>query len=283
MIRLVTVIGHGVNLLPHFIKHYQQYVDEINIVVYESEKYPSLGDEVKEIIDKYEKVQILRVHKDRIFDWEKVTLLYNFAKSKHPDDWWVVADIDEFHLYPHNNLRQMIKNCDEFGWDIVRGGFIDRIGEDGEFVELNQTDDIFFQYPHAGFFRYPMSKANPNKICVMKGYVELTSGQHYAKIDGHTTWKWQGWNHPLICPHSTIQVHHFKWDKTSIDRIREVAEIGESYAYSSEYKLMFDELRRTKFKIDLTKNNYMFELFLKIPDYNIYQNWNKLIKKIKSI
>ena len=37
-----------------------------------------------------------------------------------------------------------------------------------------------------------------------KGYVELTSGQHYAKIDGYTTWKWQGWNHPLINPHTFV-------------------------------------------------------------------------------
>jgi hypothetical protein len=283
MIRLVTVIGHGVNLLPHFIYHYENYVDEINIVVYESEKYPSLGDEVKKIVDNHSNVNIVKIHQDRIFDWEKVTMLYNYITNKHPNDWWVIADIDEFHLYPHNNLRQMINNCDEFGWEVVRGGFVDRIGEEGEFVELNQTDSIWFQYPHAGFFRYPMSKANPNKICVMKGHIELTSGQHYAKIDGHTTWKWQGWDHPLINPHSTVQVHHFKWDKTSIDRIREVAELRQSYAYSDEYKLMFEELRRTKFKIDLTKNNYMFELFLKMPDYNIYQNWNKLIKKIKSI
>ena len=50
MIRLVTVIGHGTNLLRHFIHHYQQQVDEINIVVYETDMFPLLGNEVKEII-----------------------------------------------------------------------------------------------------------------------------------------------------------------------------------------------------------------------------------------
>ena len=49
MIRLVTVIGHGTNLLPHFINHYQKYVDEINIAVYETDTYPSLVNEIKEI------------------------------------------------------------------------------------------------------------------------------------------------------------------------------------------------------------------------------------------
>ena len=32
MVRLITVVGHGVNLLPHFIKHYKRYVDEIDII-----------------------------------------------------------------------------------------------------------------------------------------------------------------------------------------------------------------------------------------------------------
>jgi site-specific DNA-cytosine methylase len=51
MIRLVTVIGHGVELLPHFIEHYERYVDEIQIVVYETDSTSSLGEDVKNIIE----------------------------------------------------------------------------------------------------------------------------------------------------------------------------------------------------------------------------------------
>ena len=50
MVKLITVIGHGVNLLPHFIEHYQKHVDEINIAIYETELYPNLNEEVIEII-----------------------------------------------------------------------------------------------------------------------------------------------------------------------------------------------------------------------------------------
>ena len=46
MIRLVTVIGHGVELLPHFISHYTKYVDEICIVTYNSDLHPNIDDEV---------------------------------------------------------------------------------------------------------------------------------------------------------------------------------------------------------------------------------------------
>jgi hypothetical protein len=285
MAKLITVIGHGINLLPHFIEHYQKQVDEINIAVYETELYPNLTEEITEVIKNYEKVKIVITIQDRIFDWEKVTHLYNFIKSKNKNEWYVIADIDEFHLYPNNSLHKLIYDCQENSWDIVRGGFIDRIGRGGKFSELEIDKTIWDQFPNAGFFRYPLSNACPNKICVMKGYVDITSGQHYAKINDQTTWRWQGWNHPLIAPVEThsVQVHHFKWDSTSIERILNVSNINEEYAFSSEYFQMYKELKKTNFKIDLTNPDFMFQLGLTEPDYNGYGNWNKLIKKIISI
>lgn len=280
MIKLVTVIGHGVNLLPHFIQHYNQYVDEISVVIYETEQFPTISNEVKEVIKDYENIRIVKTHKDRVFDWEKVTKLYNYVTKRQPNQWWVVADIDEFHLYPNNNLKEIIDRCDDNGWEIVRGGFIDRIGPNGEFSKLEPNTQIFEQFPNAGFFRYPLSNACPNKICLKKGYIELTSGQHYANIKGHTTWKWQGWNHPLINPFDTVQVHHFKWDSTSIERIKSVADINQDYAYSNEYKVMYDELRKTKFKINLNEKRFMFEEGTCYPKYEDYKSWNKLIKQI---
>lgn len=282
MIRLVTVIGHGVELLPHFIKHYITQVDEINIVVYESDATPNLKSEVESLILEYENVKVVKNIKDRVFDWEKVTQLYNLITNKHPNGWWVVADIDEFQVYEFG-IHNTVFDCERNGWNLVRGGFIDRIGPNGEMVEIQDDVSIWEQFPNAGFFRYPMSNANPNKICLMKGYVELTNGQHYAKIDGHTTWKWQGWNHPLINPHNTVQVHHFKWDKTAGERVRAVANVNQPYAYSEEYRIMYRQLAKTRFKLNLDDDEYMFELGLDKPDYSGYKNWNKLIKKIISI
>jgi hypothetical protein len=285
MIKLLTVIGHGTSLLPHFIEHYQKQVDEILIAVYETELYPSLSDEVLEIIKNYDNVNITITIKERLYDWEKVTQLYNFIKMKSKSDWFVISDIDEFHLYPNNDLRGLVNDCEKNNWDIVRGGFIDRIGIGGEFPELKDDESIWRQFPNAGFFRYPMSKACPNKICIMKGYVDVTSGQHYAKIEDQTTWRWQGWSHPLIAPiesHS-VQVHHFKWDSTSIERVLNVANLNEDYAFSNEYFKMYIELKKTNFKIDLINPEYMFELGLTKPEFSCYKSWNKLIKKIVSV
>jgi hypothetical protein len=139
--------------------------------------------------------------------------------------------------------------------------------------------------PYMGFFRYPMSRACPNKICVMKGYVELTHGQHYARIDGQTTWKWQGWSHPLIAPYEkySVQVHHFKWDKTSIERLVSVAQINKEYSYSDEYLTMFKSLKKNNFKIDIKNPEYFFEKSINFYTFNEYKQWNKLLRKIVSI
>jgi hypothetical protein len=282
MIRLVTVTGSRTTTLKHMLNHYKDMVDEMYIVVYDWEEQSNLS-EVQSIVSQFPNAKIVKVVVEELYNWEKVTKLYNEVKSTHPNDWWVISDDDEFHVYP-DSLQSIISNCDTNGWEMVRGGFIDRIGEDGEMVELLDTDDIFEKFPYAGFFRHPLSGANPNKICLVKGNIEITNGQHYAKIDGHTTWRWQGWNHPLIAPIKkiSVQVHHFKWDSTCAGRIRHVANQNKDYSYSEEYRVMYRALSKYRFKLPLDDKQFGFELS---PTYHYlgYSKWKQLINKIISI
>lgn len=279
MIRLVTVTGSRTNTLWHMLSYYKDRVDEIYVVVYEWDGF-STYDDVLAITKQFPNVRIVdRVVAEK-YNWEMVTTLYNKTKMLHPNDWWVVADDDEFHKYS-KDLYEIVSDCNENGWELVRGGFIDRIGENGTFPKIDNDEDIFKQFPLAGFFRYPLSGACPNKICILKGHIELTPGQHYAKIDGHTTWKWQGWNHPLIAPvdEYNVQVHHFKWDSTCIERIKAVADIKQLYSYSDEYKKMYQALRSNNFEIDITDSRFMIEH----AGFWGYNQWNKLFKIILSI
>jgi len=278
-IRLVTVTGSRTDTLWHMLNHYKDLVDEMYVVVYEWEG-SSTYNEVLKITKQFDKAKIIeRVTKEK-FNWEYVTQLYNETKMLFPDDWWVVSDDDEFHIYS-KPLNEIILDCEKNGWELVRGGFIDRIGQTGDFPKINKKENIFEQFPVAAFFRYPMSGACPNKICIMKGHIEITPGQHYAKIDGQTTWKWQGWNHPLIAPVNdyNVQVHHFKWDSTCVERIKQVADIKKDYSFSDEYLKMYQSLRSNNFEIDVTNNEYMFEYIGK----NEYKQWNKLFKKIIAV
>lgn len=278
-IRLVTVTGSRTDTLWHMLNHYKDLVDEMYVVVYEWEG-SSTYNEVLKITKEFDKAQIIKRATKEKFNWEYVTQLYNETKMLFPNDWWVVSDDDEFHIYS-NSLQEIILDCERNGWELVRGGFIDRIGQVGDFPKINKRENIFEQFPVAGFFRYPMSGACPNKVCIMKGYIEITPGQHYAKIDGHTTWRWQGWNHPLIAPidEYSVQVHHFKWDSTCIERIKQVADIKKEYASSTEYLKMYQALRSNNFEIDITNTEYMFEYV----GTNDYKQWSKLLKKIISI
>jgi hypothetical protein len=250
------------------------------VVVYEWEG-KNIYNEVSKIVKEFDKAKIVeRVTKEK-FNWEYVTQLYNETKMLFPNDWWIVSDDDEFHIYS-KPLQEIILDCERNGWELVRGGFIDRIGQIGDFPKINKKENIFEQFPVAGFFRYPMSGACPNKVCIMKGYVEITPGQHYAKIDGQTTWRWQGWNHPLIAPidEYNVQVHHCKWDSTCVERIKQVADIKKDYSFSEEYLKMYQALRSNNFEVDVTNEKYMFEY---IGNEFSYKQWNKLLKKIVSI
>jgi hypothetical protein len=80
-----------------------------------------------------------------------------------------------------------------------------------------------------------------------------------------------------------VQVHHFKWDKTCIDRIKSVADVKQEYAYSNEYATMYHSLRKSKFKIDVNHKDFMIEHSYGEPEFKRYKQWNKLIKKIISI
>ena len=278
-IRLVTVTGSRTDTLWHMLNHYRDLVDEMYVVVYEWEG-SSTYNEVLKITKQFEKAKIVeRVTKEK-FNWEYVTELYNETKMLFSNDWWVVSDDDEFHIYS-KPLQEIILDCERNGWELVRGGFIDRVGQTGDFPKINKKENIFEQFPVAGFFRHPMSGACPNKVCIMKGHIEITPGQHYAKLNGQTTWRWQGWNHPLIAPidEYNVQVHHFKWDSTCVERIKQVADIKKDYASSDEYLKMYQTLRSNNFEIDVTNEEYMFEYV----GNNDYKQWDKLFKKIVSI
>lgn len=284
-IRLVTVTGSRTDTLEYMINHYWDMVDELHIVVYDTKN--NQYENVKEITEKYKQKVFLYKHDDeQEYNWETVTALYNEVKNQYPDDWWIISDDDEFHVYS-KPLKEIINDCEQNNWSIVRGGFIDRIGQEGIFKKIKPFSDkenLFSQFPYAGFFRYPMSKACPNKICLVKGNIEITPGQHYAKIEGHTTWRWQGWQHPYIAPVNeyNVQVHHFKWDETVVDRIKKVADIRKDYAYSDEYFKMYQALRINNFQLDLLNELYGFE-YCPVANYESYKAWKKLFNKIISI
>ena len=281
-INLVTVVGHNITMLPHMINHYKDLVDEIYVVVYQQTKDDGILDKIKKLgITPY------KVVTEPKFNWEKVTELYNLVKKTKPNEWWGVSDDDEFHVYP-KPLQEMINDCEENGYEFITGGFIDRIGEDGIFPKVNKKTNIWKTFPNAGFFRYPLSQACPNKCCVMKGRVEVTHGQHYGIIKGKHIWGKENLNHPLRYPpgrgEGFIQVHHFKWDSTVLERLKEVSRTKKVYTFWKEYQKMYNAIKDSNWKIDISKKEFFIERLQKNPsEHWEYTKWNRLLKKIIAV
>ena len=283
-LNLVTVVGHNITMLPHMLEYYQQFVEKKNIfiVVYRQDENDGILEQIENL--GWTPYKVVTEPK---FHWEKVTELYNEVKMTKPNDWWIVSDDDEIQIYP-KPIEEMIDECEIKGWEFITGGFLDRIGEDGSFPIVDSKTNIWEVFPYSGFFRYPLSGSCPNKVCVMKGKIQITNGQHYAHIDGKDVWGEEGVHHPLRYPpgrgEGFVQVHHFKWDSTVLERLKEVSETEEDYTFWKEYKKMYEAIRDSDWKININEPTFGLERQIPIENEHWdYQYWNRLTKGILKI
>ena len=276
MLNLVTVVGENTHILPHMLKHYEDQIDKAYVCVYRQSEDDGIVEEVREL-----GIEPFGVFTEPKYNWNRVTEIYNMVKSTKPNDWWIVADDDELQVYPEP-IEDIIEKCEKYGYDFVTGGFLDRIGIDGTFPKVTRETDIHRAFPNAGFFRYPMSKACPNKVTLMKGHQEVTPGQHYAQFpDGTNSW---GTEHPKRMPVNDcfVQVHHFKWDETCVERIKKVADNKQEYSFSDEYMVMYNAIKDSGWKINIENPEYKVEELREFSyiEYMDYPHWNILKNKI---
>jgi hypothetical protein len=279
MINLVTVVGENTHILPHMLKHYEDVIDKAYVAVYRQSDDDGILEEIEEL-----GIEPFMVFTEPKYNWERVTEIYNTIKQTKPNDWWIVSDDDELQVYPEP-IEDIVKNCERYGYDFVTGGFLDRIGIDGTFPEVTRDTNLHKAFPLAGFFRHPMSKACPNKVTLMKGFQDISSGQHYASFkDGTNSW---GKGHPRRMPINEVftQVHHFKWDSTCVERIKKVADNKKDYSYSEEYRVMYEALKKNNFKIDTTNLKFLVEELKEFSyiKYMDYPHWDTLKNKIVTI
>ena len=128
------------------INHYKDIVDEIFVVVYRQHELDGILDQVVNL-----GIKPYKVVTEPKFNWERVTQLYNEVKQTKPNEWWVVSDDDELHVYP-KDIREMIQECEENGWEFITGGFLDRIGERGEFPLVTKETNIWESFPLCRIF-----------------------------------------------------------------------------------------------------------------------------------
>src|SRR6056300_617054 len=240
---LVTVCGHNTTMLYHMLRHYQPTVKHFYVNIYANYEDDPIIEEATSICRELG-IEPHKVWIEEPFNWDKVTEIYNETISLKSDEWW--------------------------------------IGEDGNFPKITKESNVWEEMPNAGFFRYPLSFAEPNKATLLKGTQRVVSGQHFIQFDdGTTSW---GTEHPLCYPieKNFTQVHHFKWDYSVLQRLKEVSSSKLHEAFSHEYKMMLDSIKERDYKLDLNNREFMFERVEK-PIYTNYRKWKPLTKKILKI
>ncbi|MCX2926052.1 glycosyltransferase family 2 protein [Streptomyces sp. NEAU-W12] len=217
------MVGGDISLLPYSLAHYRDMgVESFHVIRHvESRDDPSLLPST--VVMRNAGIDFVDIC---VSPWHEDlnAALIRKEMSAHPDDWWIVADLDEFHVYDRP-VADVVAYCEQHGFDFVEGAFLDRVSAEGCLTgpALPGHTPLWRQYPLAGLLTFHLLGGRPTKVTLARGSVELDLGQHYA---------WTGRGVPVREIYA--QVHHFKW--TASARRRLVRRVG---AYSSgEWRLL---------------------------------------------
>jgi hypothetical protein len=219
-LRLASVVGSDTSLLSSFLSHYSGLgVEEFSIVRHVDPRGDQdIGSSAAVMSDAG-----LRFHDVARTPWDEGLnrRLIRELMAGHPDDWWIVADLDEFQCYDQP-LVAVVDLCERSGHDYVEGAFLDRVALDGALTgpDARPLDE---QYPLAGSLTNPLMGGKPVKVTLARGDVVLDYGQHRALA-----------GRPVPAEEVYAQVHHFKWTGSVLERL---ARRFEAYT-SGEWRLL---------------------------------------------
>ncbi len=210
-VHLVTVVGSHVELLPHTLSHYTELgVDSLMVCVHLDEYCDPLYSAVCNICQKYS-ANVVGVYAGK---WLRCVnqFLYHEARHAHPDDWFLLADVDELQVYP-SDIHELLESLSSDGYDSVEGCLIDRIATDGGFPKVESNMPIWQQFPLGGMITSPILGGDMRKVVAVKGILQLVSGQHFA-LEGNG------------CPREKLYVpaFHFKWTAGVVERLERRAD-----------------------------------------------------------
>ncbi|MCF2487522.1 glycosyltransferase family 2 protein [Dyadobacter sp. CY347] len=275
-LRLCSVIGDNPALLNHFIRHYQAIgVANFDIIVHVNEPGDSL---LQEILDRLQSFDIRPVaFLYGAWNGLKSSQFINKIIAQKPEHWYIIADSDEFHLYPAPPA-QLILEAEAKGLSYVTGGLIDRLGPEGELNAVCEEPNLWQQYPLAGFVSFPLMRANPYKIVLCKGDQVLSEGQHGVLVP----------NQPYPQKSAVqVQVHHFKWTADIAKRLNERREAirngiweGCYLAYGEEIAHVLQHFRDHKGGFDLSEEAFL--LATAGNSFDDYVHWAKLSDQLSS-
>jgi len=218
MIHLNTLVGgRNIAILKPMLEHYRGLgVESFIINVHLADYNDPILDEVRLITNAFG-TPITSV---LVGPWlEVLRKVYRESRERHPSDWHILADQDEFQIYPME-LAELELFCNKKGYDYVRGCWVDRLAADGGFHKVHSMLSVWDQFPFGAFLSYPVGAADPRKVVFARSNVDVCVGQHLA-YNGR------------CCPITDVlvQVHHFKWVGGIVAELQARAELLKQAGY----------------------------------------------------
>jgi len=203
-------------LINHFIEHYKHLgIDHFLIILHENE---TNAQHAKDLLSAHGITPVMHV-KDYSASLKAKRVASVKGKHTAPDDWIVYADVDEFQTYPAG-LIETLQDCDQHGYQIITGQFVDRLSQDGELIEICSQPSIWKQFPCRADIASEITGAWNRKICAAKSHIPLNySGNHTGIYDCNSNREYKVSYMDPRNHLTNIDIHHFKWDATLRQRL----------------------------------------------------------------
>ncbi len=204
---LVVAMGHDLRLFERHLRHYRALgVDDVLVDI---QTGSGNADELLESVTATAArhgAQIVAVEPGP-YTGTRVRRERLVAAHCRPDDWLVIADLDEFHEYP-TRLDRITAYCDAHGYDFVMGELVDRVAPGGVLAELDERP-LSAQFPLGCHLTRDLCGGWSRKVVLARPAVAIVEGNHEALCGNG-------------CPEERIHVpiHHFRWDARVVDKNR---------------------------------------------------------------
>lgn len=220
-----VVGGRNVDLLSRLIRHYEflGVNGRWNVGVHMADPDDPILDRVRQVLAQFD----LDVSATVVGPWRHRLNpgLIARARGMYPRDWCVIADQDEFHVFP-DDITAIIDRCDSSGYQAVQGRFVDRVALNGALPAVKLFGSLWEQFPLGGDVTLGVLGECSPKTVLARGDVLIGWGNHLC---------FRGTVSPReLCD---VAVHHFKWDGSVKERLRERHDLytryGEMCAHES--------------------------------------------------
>lgn len=200
----VVADGRNLTLIKHFIDWYKPRVDKMHFTINCDDPQPAIDLLKSEGIepafiwtDEYQ-TRGLRMYRDKMR-----------RECVPNDEWCITVDCDEFQdWYPKEHLTD--------DYNLATGIMVDMLHPSGQCVPMKDSPSLLEQYPRRCFATQKIGHSWITKIAAVKGHEIEAFGE--------------GGGLTYVAPDSEIRVvpkiveiYHFKWDETTLDRMRERA------------------------------------------------------------